>query len=199
MSVEHFGEKEKQIKEFDEKLEKEKIKEKLEYGKEKQKLMDTIDASKNLTYLKSLVEKWLISMEVAKTIVEWKEFNNVQIEEIMGKIDEIEGVENIDKILPKDLRITKEEYIKALEDSIFREKIVTKLNWALDYMYQTSWDMNSWIINISSMITLLNESLVKVQDHTIDIKRSLEEIDTDKNPEELNFSQKIMKFFKEIF
>ena len=38
------------------------------------------------------------------------------MQEIFEKIDEIEDMENIDEYIPKDMRITKEEYAAALHN-----------------------------------------------------------------------------------
>jgi len=53
-------------------------------------------------------------------------------------MDEIEEIQNIDDILPKRLRTFKEEYLKALEDTVFRQDILKKLDDSLDYLYHSS-------------------------------------------------------------
>jgi inorganic pyrophosphatase len=57
------------------------------------------------------------------------------VEIIFQKIDEIENIENIDEYLPKEYRITKEEYKNALSNDIFRVQIITKINVALSIIY----------------------------------------------------------------
>jgi archaellum biogenesis protein FlaJ (TadC family) len=44
-------------------------------------------------------------------------------------------MEKIDEYLPKEYRITKEEYKKALSDNIFRTQILTKIDVALTIIY----------------------------------------------------------------
>jgi hypothetical protein len=59
----------------------------------------------------------------------------MDIEVIFQKIDEIENMEKIDEYLPKEYRITKEEYKKALIDGIFRTQMLTKIDVALTIIY----------------------------------------------------------------
>jgi len=47
------------------------------------------------------------------------------------KINQIEEIKNVDKYLPKEYRITQEQYLKAISDDIFRVQILTKLDYAL--------------------------------------------------------------------
>jgi len=149
----------------------------LEFSKEKKKLLEKIDKEKKLTYLKSLVERGLINITTAEHIVEWGTLDNVQIKEIFEKIDEIDEIQNIDHILPKKLRISKDDYIKALEDTTFRKQILVKLDNALIYLFNSSNKSPFWIMNFFSwLIHSLDNShknTIKIQENTIDIKRSL--------------------------
>jgi hypothetical protein len=43
----------------------------------------------------------------------------------------MEDLKDVDKYLPVELRITKEDYSKAMTDDIFRVQTLTKLNTAL--------------------------------------------------------------------
>ena len=184
MNLEYLGEKEKRQRELNEEEKKKEIQKKLEYSRDKTEIIEKIDAQKELTYLKSLVERWLISVDTARTIVEWKDLDNVQVQEILEKIDEIEEIRDVDKILPKEFRVTKEEYLMALGDSEARQKAMEKLHSALDHIYHSVNPVDMWIIDISWIILLLNQNLVQVQDHTIDIKRNLEWVEKQQNPTE---------------
>lgn len=197
MSIEHISHREKEIKKIDEEQEKEKIRKQLEHSKEKKKLINIIDTSKDISFLKSLIERWLISVDVANTIIEWIEFDSEQIKEIFEKIDEIEHVKDVEKLLPKELRITKEEYITALWNENYRKATITKLNWALDYIYHTTHPFNSSFINLSYIIVLLNQNLSKIHSNTIDIKRDLEKIDN--ISENKSIWKQTVDFFKDIF
>jgi hypothetical protein len=53
------------------------------------------------------------------------------IKEIFDKIDELDEIKDIDKYIPDELRISKEDYSKALTDDIFRVKVTTKLDSSL--------------------------------------------------------------------
>ena len=149
----------------------------LEFSKEKKVLLEKIDKEKKLTYLKSLVERWLINITTAEHIVEWQKLDNAQIKEIFEKMDEIEEIQDIENILPKQLRISKDEYIKALEDTIFRQDILIKLDDSLSYLYNSSNKFPLWIINFFSWLMRSldknHKNTIKVQENTIDIKRSL--------------------------
>jgi hypothetical protein len=57
---------------------------------------------------------------------------------MLDKIDEIEDLKDIDKILPKNLRLTKEEYLIALKNKNARVKILIKINNSLDYIYNST-------------------------------------------------------------
>jgi hypothetical protein len=48
----------------------------------------------------------------------------------------MEDVKDIDKYLPKELRVTRGDYIKALHDDIFRVQMLTKLSSALTLISQ---------------------------------------------------------------
>jgi len=50
---------------------------------------------------------------------------------MFDKISEMEDIKDIDKYLPVELRISKEDYSKALTDDIFRVKVTTKLDSSL--------------------------------------------------------------------
>ena len=62
----------------------------------------------------------------------------MEIGEVLKKIDEISNTDKIDKILPKEMRVSKEEYLNALEDSVERDNLIEKLNGALDHLYLLS-------------------------------------------------------------
>ncbi len=175
MSIEKFKEKEKiKKKEKDENEKKNEIVRVLQFEKEKKEIIEVLKHKKKLAYLKSLIEKWQISIKIAKNIIEWKCLNNENINEMLDKIDEIEDLKDIDKILPKNLRLTKEEYLIALKNKNARVKILIKINNSLDYIYNsTHVDEFMNIFDLSWILTLFNSQLKKVQENTIDIKISL--------------------------
>ncbi len=138
MSIEKKEFKYENLKEKSEKEKKKELVKNLEFFYEKKKLLEKIDKDKKLTYLKSLVERGLINLDTAEHIVQGDTLDNEEIKEIFSKIDEIDEIQDIDTILPKQLRITKQEYMKAIDDPIFRQEIVKKLDTSLVYLYKTS-------------------------------------------------------------
>ncbi|EKE30374.1 MAG: hypothetical protein ACD_2C00001G0024 [uncultured bacterium (gcode 4)] len=146
----------------------------IEFKKEKDKLLNMIEKDRNLAMLRSIIERWLIRPEIIKAIAEWKWLDILEINEVLKKIDDISATEKIDSILPKEMRVTKEEYLEALGSPEPRGHLIDKLNRSLDHLYLLSnpfswniYDMFSWLFLI------LNKNLVAVQDRTIDIKLSL--------------------------
>lgn len=86
---------------------------------------------------------------------------------------------NIEDILPKRLRITKEEYLSALEDAQARNDVLQKLDASLDYLYFSSRSSSVGIMHFFSSLMRSfdqrNGDVMKVQGNIIDIKRSVEE------------------------
>jgi hypothetical protein len=68
-------------------------------------------------------------------ILDSKILDSQDIKIIFDKIDEIEFIENIESILPKQLRITKEEYLIALKDPNKRIDLIKKLDNTLEHIY----------------------------------------------------------------
>lgn len=183
--------------EQEEKAEQEKI---LEFQKTKEYIREEEKTSDDLSKLKDLLEDHIIDDELVQKVISWAEIEHEELEEIFAKIDEIDAVEDIDKYLPKELRVTKEEYSNATHDEVYRVQLITKLNSALTVLANSISD-NSWIwsINIfSGFMTLLDKNLILIQEHHIDIKDSLEEIDKDKKQNK-SLWEEIIDFFKEIF
>lgn len=175
MSLENYYEEERKKSQLSEEERKAEIANKLEYSKEKQKLLKKIEKDKNLIALKSVVERWLIKTEIISHIVDGKNLELSEVNELLSKINDISTTEKIDSILPIELRVTNEEYLKALEDDELRKILIDKLNKSLDHMYLLSNPFSGSILDIfSGLFFALNKNLVKVQEYTIDIKQSLE-------------------------
>lgn len=175
MTVENYYEKESKKLKLSEEERKLKIAKWLEYTKEKQKLLKIIDKDKNLAQLKSIIERWLISISTINHLVEGKNLELSEVNEILSKIDEIINTEDIDNILPIPLRVTKEEYLDALENSISRNILIQKLDKALNHLHLLSNPFSGSILDLFSWLFFtLNKNLVKIQEITIDIKQSLE-------------------------
>ncbi len=135
VSVETAAEAEKKSKEEREAEKKAEIAEALRFQKNKEKLMSRLEKDKNLAFLKSMVERDLIAVSTAEAIVSGEDLDSEVIEEIFQKIDEIEATHDIDRILPIDLRITKDEYLIAMKDPNVRKDALVKIDAALSYIY----------------------------------------------------------------
>ena len=148
-----------------------------------------------------LVEKWIISEETAKQITEWSEIDEESIKEIFEKIEEMEDLKDIDQYIPDDLRITKEDYSKALIDDVFRVQILIKLDTALTLITnQINPDSAMGLNLFSGFLTVLDKNLILVQENTIDVKDSLKEVDENKFWKKIdnrNLWKKIVDFIKE--
>jgi len=182
-------------------------KEKLEkVKKQKEKIEVQEQAESNLYELKNMLDKWVLddkTEDLVEDIVDFDLISQKEIEEIFDKIDEIESTKDIDHILPKTLRITKEDYKNSLSNDDIRKKTIQKLNSALSIIVRKI-NPNSWV-GISIFwwfLYAIDKKLVKVQENNIDIKNSLKNIDKNKFPNkdgDLNFFQKFYNFIKEIF
>lgn len=177
-------------------LAKEKLKQK-EFQKTKEQIILSEQTNKSLDELKDLCEKWLLSQKTIDAVFSWKIISQDELKEIFTKIDEIEQVEKIEKYLPKEFRITKDEYFKALENKIFRTQVLVKINTALTIIsHQITWDTPIWINLFSWFLTLLDKNLVIIQENNIDVKNSLENLE--KKPK-LSLWEKLKKFFCDLF
>ncbi len=200
MSVEAWKlkETEKKKETLDEKklLAKEELRQR-EFQKTKEQITLWEQTNKSLDELRELLEKWLLRQETIDSVMSWNNISPDEIEEIFTKIDEIENVNDIDKYLPREFRITKDEYFKALEDKLFRAQILTKINTALTIIsHQITWDTPMWLNLFSWFLILLDKNLVIIQENNIDVKNSLEWLDKNSN---LTLWQKIKKFFTNLF
>ena len=174
----------------------------LEHQKIKEKISVEIEAEKELDNLKELVEKGIITKDIAEQIIEWEDIWEEAIKEIFEKIDEIEEIKDIDKYLPEELRITKEDYSKALNDDIFRLQLLTKLDSSLTLLAnKINPDSAMWLNLFSWFLTVLDKNLIIVQENTIDIKENLKEVDEKKywkKEDKRSLWQKIKDFLKNL-
>ncbi len=172
--VEAASEKEKKRKETTEAEKKAEIARALEARKEKEKVLERLDKDKKLAFLKSMVERDLIAVSTAEAIVSGEGLDASSIEEIFSKIDEIEATHDIDRILPVLLRITKDEYLAALRDPSARETSLAKIDAALSHIYHSVNPHPFSALNFfGGLMAALDKNLVRVQENTIDVKRSI--------------------------
>jgi len=144
----------------------------------KKGIIDTKEETlEKLDFLKKLVSKKIISKETAEKLKDWKSINEKEIIKMFNKIDEIEDIKNVDKYFSKQYRITKEQYLKALENWVYRVQTITKLDIALIILSeQINSDSSFWLNLFSGFLIVLDKNLILLQENNIDIKTSLEEI-----------------------
>lgn len=151
---------------------------KLDFEKRKKEIMIRIKKNKELAYLKSMIERWLIWLNTAEHIIKWEHLGTEEIHEIFDKINQIEDVKNINTILPEYLRINREEYIEALEDDKKRKVLLIKIDNTLKYIYNYMNPSHSPIMSLfyGLMYSLdgARKELIIIQENLIDIKRSLQ-------------------------
>lgn len=167
---ENLQEQEKKRFEQDEKKERQEREEKLRKLEEITKLSHIkID----LNNLKELIMNWTIDIDVVDDLISWEEFDEETIEEIFEKIDEIEKIDDIDNLLPKQYRVTKEDYLLATKNINYKNTVVNKINQALDFIYMNSKWRSRWAKVFWSFLFLLAENLQTIQENYIDIKDNL--------------------------
>lgn len=174
----------------------------LDHKKVKEKISVEIESEESLMNLKDLVEKWIITKETAEKVIEWVDIWKDIIKEIFEKIDQMEGIKDISQYIPDELRITKEDYSKALTDDIFRVQTITKLDSALVILSnKINPDSAMWLNLFSGFLTVLDKNLILVQENTIDVKDSLKEVDEKKfwkKEDKRSFIEKTIDFIKEV-
>lgn len=196
-----YNEKEKKKKELEEKEQEEFQKKQIEHQKMKEYIQTETETEENLHKLHDLVDEWLLTKEQAEHIAEWEQLSQEDVQEIFDKIDEMEDLKDVDKYLPAELRITKEDYSKAMTDDIFRVQTLTKLDTALTVIgQQVVPDASSWVNLFSWFLTILDKNLVILQENTIDVKDNLTEIHEKKFPkQQLSLWTQFLNFIKELF
>lgn len=168
-------EKEKKLKKLSEREKKDLLSKDMEFRKDKEKLLARIEKEKNLSFLKSLVERGLIEVSTVEQVLDNAHLDSAAIAEIFEKIDEIESTHNVDTIFPRTYRISREEYLLALENPVSRLQTLTKIDASLVFIHDSLHPhANMGILDFfSGFMTILDKNLVRIQEHTIDIKRSL--------------------------
>ena len=130
--------------------------------------------SDDLWKLRDLLEKHVIDDLLIKKVMQEAELNHKDIEEIFEKIDEIEAIDSIDDYLPKDMRVSKEEYTAATHDDTELSRVEDKIHAALTHLSQSSAPQTGWSINLFTwFMTMLDKNLITIQEHHIDMKDSL--------------------------
>lgn len=178
MSQEHLGHisSDKKFEKLSEQEQKEALARSLEYQKSKEKLLLRIDKEKSLSFLRSFVERGLIEIATTEKVLDSTHLDSAAIAEIFAKMDEIESTHNVDDIFPRTYRVSREEYFLALENPVSRLQTLTKIDTSLVFIYASLHPHASMgmLDFFSGFMHILDRNLIKIQEHTIDIKRSLQ-------------------------
>lgn len=130
-------------------------------------------------------DKQLLEKIVKDDKLEDHELDNflqdVQINDLLRKIEEIEKTMDIDAILPKELRIKPQDFALACKDPSKRKEVLQKLDDGLDYIIpQVTPSFKSWwnpfarrVTNLSNLVFLAHKKIIDIQWHMIDIKSYL--------------------------
>jgi len=108
----------------------------LKMEKTKEIIREEENISNDLQTLKDLLEKHIIDDTLVEKVLSKTEINHEDIQEIFEKIDAIEDIDGIDEYLSKDMRVTKDEYLKATQDEEEYSKVTIKIHNALSVLAQ---------------------------------------------------------------
>lgn len=146
----------------------------LKMEKKKEIIREEEAISDDLQKLRDLLENHIIDDTLVEKVIAHAELDHEEIEKVFDKIDEIENIDNIDDYLPKDMRVTKEEYAAATHDDDILIIVEEKIHTALTRLADTATPQTGWSINIfSGFLTMLDKNLITIQEHHIDMKDNL--------------------------
>lgn len=131
-----YSEAEKKQKNISEEELKEEQKKFLHQEKKKAEVKEHIKTDEALMKLHDLLDSHDLELDIAdvehiQKSLDGEELSHDDIEDILEKIDTIENSDEIDKYLPVDLRMTKQEYHNALVNDEARQQVIQKLDSAL--------------------------------------------------------------------
>jgi len=171
----YFNEEERKKQEKSEKEKKKEQEKILMFEKKKEENREEEEIHNNLQKLRDLLENHIIDDTLVEKVLSGNELDHEEMQDIFEKIDEIENIDNIDDYIPKDIRISKEEYAAALHNEENYTVVLQKLHTVLGILAQHITPQTTGSINIfSSFVTLLDKNLITIQEHHIDMKDSLE-------------------------
>ena len=129
----------------------------------------------DLQKLRDLLDQHIIDDALVEKVLCHTEITHDEIEEIFEKIDELEALDNIDDYLPKDMRVSKEEYAHATHDDEAAKAVIQKIESCL-VILANQWAPSTWggSINVfSGFLRVLDKNLITIQEHHIDMKDGL--------------------------
>ena len=130
----------------------------------------------DLRKLKNLLDAHILDDALVEKVMCKTEISHDDIEEIFEKIDELEALKNIDDYLPKEQRVSKQEYAAATHDDEAAKLVIVKIEWCLTVLaHQANPVSIGGSMNLfSGFLTMLDKNLITIQEHHIDMKESLE-------------------------
>lgn len=142
--------------------------------KKKEIIREEEAIANDLQKLRDLLEKHIIDDSLVNKVINHAELDHEEIEKIFDQIDAIEEIGNIDDYLPKEMRITKQEYAQATHDDKKLAEVELKIQKALNMLSNNASWVSGWSVNLfSGFLTMLDKNLITIQEHHIDMQDSL--------------------------
>lgn len=151
----------------------------LEFSKQKDFALTENMTEKALALLRSVFLRWTVHPEMLRMPPDAISLDTRKVQEVLQRIAEIEDMDDIDYLYPKEFRISGDEYIRALSDEEIRVQLIARMDRWLLYIYenlQLGWVGNHGLITLTGGAVFLHQDLVSIQEHTIDIKKNLKNI-----------------------
>jgi len=164
--------------------EKQKLLKKEAFQKEERQKASIKESSDNaLSHLKEIIAHHDIDSEILEKVENISSdgiLDTDEIHEILNTIWEMQDSIDMQEYLPRDLIITKDEFIHALSDDAIKQKVLSKLDNALGMIYQHVDGWNSALGMIGMVALVLDKNLVTLQENHIDIQDVLLQDNTHK-------------------
>ncbi|MDR3168216.1 MAG: hypothetical protein LBU27_00160 [Candidatus Peribacteria bacterium] len=147
-------------------------------GKQYEKQRHLNQTKLEVQELKYLVETGAIDKQTFETIVEDGIITDKEFEEVLSKLDiqklfeKLEEIEKADEehLIPKVLKVNKQEYLQAFQSPQKREEVLQKFDDALNIICNTMHGGQTMHGNLFSTSTyMLSQKLIPVQENIIDL------------------------------
>lgn len=170
---------------FDPQQDKKRLAEELLATKEEnERLLYFQETGDKLAALKSALERWEKTIdEVTEQIEQVGEVDESHIREIqeiaesiIEKIESLDDMSDYAMYVPAKLRVTKDEYQKAVFEPHHRAKTLKKIHDALTLMAGGITESSGWLNIFADSFMFLSRSLILIQETHIDMKEGLESV-----------------------
>lgn len=165
--------------EQDKKLEtsKQKVLEKedlIDFQKLQKKIREKIKTKEELDKLKDFIASGILSRERVENILSGEVLNTWEIHEILEKISQLQDLDQGNKILPRNFRITQQEYLEAITNFDKKVILLKKIDTALDQVYLSMWGwFMASLFSFLSYNLILSKEAQEIQWSLIDIKNDI--------------------------